>query len=527
MDIDKDKCDMAKKLGADEAVSTDLIRASDNFTQGYGADSVIITAATKSNQPVEDAAAISRLKGRIVVVGMVGMDIPREPFYKKELNLRLSMSYGPGRYDVSYEEDSRDYPFGYVRWTEQRNMQSFLTLVADDKVTPSKLITHRFPIDKALEGYDLLEHGRGGEKQENYIGIVIIYPPIDSSAIPSKTVKLREVNPNARNNTGVGFIGAGNFAKSVLVPALKKIDNVQLLGLCTATGISGTETGKKHGFAYATTDYQQLLADERIDAVFVTTHHNSHAHFACEALASGKNVFVEKPLCLNPEDFGKFQDALETAVAKNYNPVLMVGFNRRFSRHARVLKNVFTSRTTPLIISYRISAGSIPKDTWIQKAEIGGGRIIGEVCHFVDFCGFLIDASPVRVFADCIASDNTSVTPEDSVVITISYSDGSIATIQYLAVSSSVLAKERAEIHADGITAVLDNFTKTEFFGAKCKSVKGKQDKGFNVELNEFFKVIRQGGQWPIPLENLIQTTKVTFAIVESLRLGQPVSLLG
>jgi polar amino acid transport system substrate-binding protein len=241
----------------------------------------------------------------------------------------------------------------------------------------------------------------------------------------------------------------------------------------------------------------------------VATHHNSHAHFAREALTAGKNVFLEKPLCLSPEDFDKFQDALETAAAKNYNPVLMVGFNRRFSRHAVVLKDAFASRTTPLIISYRISAGSIPRDIWIQRTEIGGGRIIGEVCHFVDFCGFLIGSLPIRVFADCIASDNSSV------------------TIQYLAVGSSVLAKERAEIHADGITAVLDNFTKTEFFGAKCKSVKGKQDKGFDAELNEFFKVIRYGGQWPIPLENLIQTTKVTFAVVESLRLGQPVSLHG
>jgi predicted dehydrogenase/threonine dehydrogenase-like Zn-dependent dehydrogenase len=537
MDLDPGKCTLARDLGANDAVSANLIETSEAFSWGYGADAVIITAATKSNKPIEEAAEISRMKGRIVVVGMVRMDVPREAFYKKELELRLSMSYGPGRYDRLYEEHSQDYPFGYVRWTEQRNMQSFLELVADAKVTPGRLITHRFTIDEGLKAYELLAGSGDYSKPQTCLGIVINYTDTASDQNPApaapvrqhgeKKIELRTISACTDNKIGIGFIGAGNFVKAVLLPALKRIDNVNLIGLCTATGMSGTETGKKYGFAYATTDYQQLLTDELVNTIFIATQHDTHARFACEALSAGKNVFVEKPLCLKPEDLENYKASLQSAAAEGHSPVLMVGFNRRFSRHAIALKKVFASRRSPLVITYRINAGVIPEDSWIQNPESGGGRIIGEVCHFVDFCEFVTGSVPIRVFADCIASGNNSIHPEDSVVITISYADGSLSAIQYLAVGSSRLPKERVEVYADRISAVMDNFTRTVFFTAKCRPIKGRQDKGFDAELNAFIETIHNGGQWPIPFESFIRTTKVTFAAIQSLRSGKVISLNG
>ncbi len=518
-DPDADKCKLAVELGADEAVAGGLEGVSAAFTDGHGADAVIITAATSSNQPIEIAAEISRAKGRVVVVGMVGMNVPRDPFYRKELDLRLSMSYGPGRYDTEYEEAGHDYPFGYVRWTEQRNMQSFLELAAAGSVTPGKLITHRFPIDDALKAYQLLEGKGPGGAAERYLGIVLDYPGAESAGPLPRTVQLRTVSPNAK--AGIGFIGAGNFTRGVLLPALKRAGDVELVGLCTATGMSAAETGKKHGFAYATTDYEKLLADERINTVFVTTQHDSHARFACAALSAGKNVFLEKPLCIKPEQLSEYVQA----VSNNSGPCLMVGFNRRFSRHAAAVREAFASRGTPLAVTYRINAGVVPKDVWLQDAEAGGGRIIGEVCHFVDFCESVIGSRPVRVFADCIASGDARITPEDSVVITITYADGSLATIQYLAHGSPSLAKERIELYADGITAVVDDFVRTTFHGSRHSAVKGRQDKGFVSELAAFLDCVRNGGEWPIPFESLIRTTQATFAALESLRTGEAVSL--
>jgi len=521
-DLDKDKCALAKNLGADEAVSSDLLEAAAAFTDGHGADAVIITAATPSNQPIEAAAEISRTKGRVIVVGMVGMNVPREPFYKKELELRLSMSYGPGRYDPSYEEGGHDYPFGYVRWTEQRNMQSFLQLIAAGKVTPSKLITHRFTIDDALKAYALLD-GKGPKgKPEKYLGIVIQYPQGEADRPPQRTVQLREVSPTDR--VGVGFIGAGNFAKAVLLPTLKRVGGVDLVGVCTATGMSATETGRKHGFAYATTDPEQLLADERINTVFIATRHDSHAPLACAALAAGKNVFVEKPLCIKPEELEQYEEAL-AANGQGSNPCLMVGFNRRFSRHAVALRETFAGRRTPMVLTYRVNAGVAPRDSWVHDPEIGGGRIVGEVCHFVDFCEFVTGSAPVGVFANCIDSGDSRVTPEDSVIITIAYADGSLCTIQYVALGGRGVPKERIEVHADGATAMVDNFVRTAFHGIKHRTARGRQDKGFTAEVAAFLRTVQTGGAWPIPFESLLRTTRVTFAIAESLRSGKPVAV--
>ncbi|MFW6106976.1 MAG: bi-domain-containing oxidoreductase, partial [bacterium] len=523
-DPNEGRCALAEELGADGIATGDVLEAAAAFTDGHGADAVIITAATPSNQPIETAAEISRVKGRVVVVGMVGMNVPREPFYNKELDLRLSMSYGPGRYDAGYEQDGHDYPFGYVRWTEQRNMQSFLKLVAAGKITPSKLITHRFPIDQALHAYALL-NGRGPEgNPEPYLGILIEYPQGEDVRRSQRTIEIRRLSPTDR--LGVGFIGAGNFAKAVLLPALKRFADVDPIGICTATGMSGTETGRKHGFAYATTDYERILADDRINTVFVATRHDTHARLACAALAAGKHVFVEKPLCVKPEEIERYEEALAGS-DQGGSPCLMVGFNRRFSPHAVALRQAFADRRTPMILTYRVNAGAVPRDSWVHDPEIGGGRIVGEVCHFVDFCEFVTGSVPVSVFAKCINSQDARITSGDSVVITIAYADGSLCTIQYIALGAFRLAKERIEIYADGATALLDNFVRTAFHGIKQRSLRGKQDKGFASEVTAFLHAAQTGAKWPISFESLVRTTRVTFAVNESLRSGRSIPVEG
>ena len=512
-DPDPAKVKLALELGADAATTSELADVASAFSDGRGVDAVIITAATSSNQPLEDAAEICRPKGKVVVVGMVGMNVPRDPFYKKELDLRLSMSYGPGRYDPSYEEGGQDYPFPYVRWTEQRNMQSFLELIAAGSVTPSKFITHHFDIDDALRAYEMIE-----ARSESYLGIVITYP--QTATLENRRIDLKPVS--ATGDVGIGFVGAGNFAKGVLIPSLKKVGGLNLVGICTRTGMSATETAKKHAFAYATTDQAALLADEKINTVFIATRHDSHAAVACAALKAGKHVFIEKPLCTLPEQLDLYEDALRQMPQGR---VLMVGFNRRFSPHALAVKNAFATRGTPMMINYRINAGMIPRESWIQDATLGGGRIVGEVCHFVDLCGYFTGSSPKRVSAMSISTSDVRLTPEDSTAIIISYDDGSVATIQYLAVGAADLPKERIEIHADGVSAIIDDFVSTRFFGANQKPLKTKQDKGFSAEIKVFLTAIQTGGGLPIAWESLVRTSRVTFAILQSLQKGRGVSV--
>lgn len=517
-DLDAARCDLATRLGADAAVTGDLAGAATAFTQGRGVDAVVITAATKSNEPIEVAAEACRPKGRVVVVGMVGMDVPRDPFYRKELDLRLSMSYGPGRYDPAYEEAGHDYPYAYVRWTEQRNMEAFLDLVAAGRVTPAALTTHHFPIDEALRAYDLLD----GKSTERSLGIVIDYPQPEPAAAPARRVELPAAKP-AAGRLGVGFVGAGSFAKGVLLPALSRQADVVLTGLCTATGMSAAETGKRHGFRFATTNIDELLSDPATQAVFVATQHHTHAPFVLRALAAGKHVFVEKPLCTSPADLARLDEAVRALGRPG--PCLMVGFNRRFSPHAAAIQAAFARRTTPLVVTYRVNAGAVPADSWLQDPERGGGRVVGEVCHFVDLVEFLVGAAAVSVYAASIRTADTRDVPEDSVAITLTYADGSLATIHYLAHGSNQVAKERVEACADGVTAVLDDFRQTTFHGSPARTVKGPQAKGFDGEIAAFLRTVREGGAWPIPYDSLARTTRVTFAVLEALREGRPVAI--
>ncbi|MFT4538011.1 MAG: putative dehydrogenase [Planctomycetota bacterium] len=524
VDIDPEKIDLVKQLGADVAVCGDAERACEAFTDGRGADAVIIAAATPSNQPIEMAAEMSRLKGRVVVVGLVGMDVPRESFYRKELDLKLSMSYGPGRYDSDYEEGGRDYPFSYVRFTEQRNMESFLYLVQQGKVTPSRLVTHNIPFDDALAAYELLSGSlpETSKMPRKYLGIVLEYP---DDAPMDRTIRKKvqtSTSGSGSGSLGVSFVGAGGFARGVLLPELTKIKSVQLDAVCTTTGKTAGQTAERHGFKSATTDMSEVLGSKNTQAVFIATTHASHAGLACQALRAGKHVFVEKPLCLEAADLDRYEDAFREARSAGHAPCLMVGFNRRFSPHARAIRSAFEERRTPMVVNYRVNAGRIPPDHWVQDPKIGGGRILGEGCHFVDLCSYLIGSDPVLVYANCIGSDRRDVVAKDSVVITIQYRDGSLATIQYLAEGHANLPKERCEVFADGTSAVLDNYRTTEFYGGGkgAKGVKGKQAKGFAEELTAFVNVCREGGEWPISWEEMVATQRTCLAALKSLQTG-------
>jgi predicted dehydrogenase/threonine dehydrogenase-like Zn-dependent dehydrogenase len=518
-DPDEGRCKLARDLGADMVVSSDLEAACNGFSQGYGVDAVLITAATKSNEPVTIAGEICRIKGKVVVTGLVGMDVPRDMYYKKELDFKLSLSYGPGRYDTDYEEGGHDYPFGYVRWTEQRNIKAFMDLVESGAVTPSRLVTHRFAMDDALDAYQLIL----GKTKEPYLGIVLNYDEKPGGITRElRRTQIRQMVKGV-SEINIGFIGAGNFTKAVLFPSLKKQKDICLKTICTATGMNAGQTAEKEGFASATTDYKELLNDPDINIVFVTTQHNSHARFVKAAIKAGKHVFVEKPLCINREELNELQSVYDSS-----NQHVLVGFNRRFSPHAKLIRDYFQDRRTPMMVNYRVNAGIIPPDVWIQKPDVGGGRIIGEVCHFIDFASFIIGSRPVEVQAMCVATSNAKLVEQDNVTISIKYGDGSVAQIFYVAVGAEALSKEYCEVFADESVAVMDNFCSTVCMGKRGKKkLKGKQEKGFTQEITAFLTAVREGGKTPIEFQSIVDTTLCTFAVLESLRTRRSVNLIG
>ncbi len=506
IDLDAAKCELAHGLGADATVlrSDDVEGSVARFTDGYGVDSVIITAAAETNDPIELAGLIARDRAIISMVGAVGMDIPRKIYYEKELQLRLSRSYGPGRYDPTYEEGGVDYPIGYVRWTERRNMQEFLRLVAERSVRLEPLITHRIPIAEAAGAYDIIT----GRTKENYLGVLLQYDQSRSQS-ESRVVTLKQGNPQAEVRLGV--IGAGNFAKSVLLPRLAKLSGVSLAGIATATGRNAKSTGEQYGFGFCSTDYRELLAREEINTVLIATRHDTHSRIVVEALKAGKTVFVEKPLAINAEGLREVAEAATQSQGR-----VMVGFNRRFSSLATEMKN-FLMDAAPLAIGYRVNAGEIPKESWIQGDE-GGGRIVGEVCHFVDFIQFLTGADPVDVFACSNSLGN------DTVSIVIRLSDGSVASINYFSTGDRSYPKERIEAYGAGRVAVIDDFRALEMWrdGKRKVSKRLSQDKGFDEELRAFIEAVKSGGEMPIAWRSLLLTTLTTMRIEDSLANGKP-----
>jgi predicted dehydrogenase/threonine dehydrogenase-like Zn-dependent dehydrogenase len=512
IDIDPSACDLAKKSGADAvAAPGSAATACAALTDGHGADCVVITAATKTSEPIELAAELARDRGRVVVVGLVGMDVPRNLFYAKEIELRLSRSYGPGRYDAEYEVKGTDYPIGYVRWTEKRNMEAFLHLVAEGKVNTDLLTTHRFEIGRAPEAYDLIVNAA-----ERSCGIVLQYA--DSSSEYEAT-RAKSAKPLAVGELGVSFIGAGNFARGVLLPIVKRQAKLHLVAVGAATGLSAKNTAEQFGFSYSTTDYQEILADEKSQLVFIATRHDSHARIAAEALRRGKHVFVEKPLAITEEGLREV-----LAAARESNGLLMVGYNRRFAQIAVEVKKSFSSRNGPMTIVYRVNAGQLASDHWIHDDDEGGGRILGEVCHFIDFVQYLTDAIPVRVSAERV-SRRAAGGVDDSALISLSMSDGSVSSIVYAASGDSSLAKEHVEIFCDGSVATIDDFKSGALMrNRKTTKLGGRvQDKGHAAEITAFVEAARTGRSAPISLESLAATTLASLGAVESANTGSSV----
>jgi len=526
-DIESQKLQLAKELGADLTVKADdLKKATDQFTNGLGVDAVIVTAATKSNQPIELAGEIARQKGKVVVVGRIGMNVPRESYYQKELDIRLSMSYGPGRYNNEYEEKGHDYPYGYVRWTEKRNMESFLALVADGKINVKRLITQRFNIEEAIKAYDMLLHNN-----EPYLGVILEYNnklKVASEALDTK-VPIKSTSHLASRTSqlvNVGIIGCGNYARGVLIPRIKQIHDVNIRGICTATGISARVVADKLNCDYCTTDYEEILSDEDIHAVIIATRHNTHAAIVIDALVARKHVFVEKPLAIDEDELNEIKKVHYSLLITHDLPNIMVGFNRRFSPHGQTLFNHFSDRKNPLIMNYRVNAGLVAKDHWIQDTEIGGGRIIGEACHFIDFLQFISGAKPMTVFAQQIGSHTSGIT-NDNYLITIKFSDGSVGSICYVASGDASLPKEQIEIFGDSRTAVINDFKKTELYANSRKKIfkTRKQNKGQQHELFTFIDVVRNGKRAPISFESLYLTCLTTFKVHESLNTGLAIDL--
>jgi predicted dehydrogenase/threonine dehydrogenase-like Zn-dependent dehydrogenase len=512
LDLDPARVALASELGADNAIVSNDEAASevDKWTRGRGADAVLITAATDSNQPVELAARVSRLKGRVIVVGMTGLDIPRAPFFSRELKLIISMSYGPGRYDPDYEERGQDYPLPYVRWTEKRNIESFLELVGDKRVNVERLTTHRFRIEDAERAYALIS----GESNEPYLGVLLNYDP---NREITRRIPL-SAPARAENAIRVGVIGAGGYVPAMLLPHFKS-EGADFRSIATATGVSAHDVGKRFGFAFAVSSADEVLDDKDINLVVIGTRHDSHAELARKALERNKNVFVEKPLALNDDELDHIVEA-----AANSTGWLMVGFNRRFSPLAQRARDFFAGLESPLSILYRVNAGRIPKEHWTQDAREGGGRIVGEVCHFVDLMQFLTNSEPVSVFAESVSAKSEKTVAADSVFITLRFADGSNGCIAYVSEGDKSLPKERVEIFGGARSFILDDYRRATLHkdGREEQVTLKAQDKGQRTQVHEVCSSVLKGTEAPIPVNELIATTRATFRILDSLREHRP-----
>ena len=508
LDFDPAKLELARRFGAevvDLSAGADPVAAAMAFSRGRGADAVIITAATKSNEPMHQAARMSRKRGRIVLVGVVGLELSRADFFEKELTFQVSCSYGPGRYDPAYEDKGNDYPVGFVRWTEQRNFEAVLDMLADRRLDAQALVSHRFELSRVEEAYALVA-GAGPS-----LGIVLEYPADPQAAPPARTVALgAQPAPAAKPAAGeasVGFIGAGNYAGAVLIPAFHAT-GARLRTLASAGGVSSVHSGRKFGFEQATTDTEALLRDEATNIVVVSTRHDSHARYVLAARAQGKHVFVEKPLCLTRDELQQIEQAWAGADA----PLLMVGFNRRFAPQVQRMQTLLAGAPGPKAFVMTVNAGAIPANHWTQDREVGGGRLIGEGCHFIDLLRFLA-ASPIERSDVQVMGDAT----RDSLTITLGFADGSIGTVHYLANGVKSFPKERLEVFAAGRVLQLDNFRRLTGFGwpGFAKMNLWRQDKGQNACAAAFVQAVREGRPSPVPLAELLEVARVNIELTE------------
>ena len=509
IDYDPDKCGLAKQFGAeivDVSKEQDPVTAAEIFSRGQGVDAVIIAASSKSNDIVHQAATMCRKRGRIILVGVVGLEINRADFYEKELTFQVSCSYGPGRYDEDYEDKGKDYPFAFVRWTQQRNFEAVLDLMASGSIDVKPLISHRFEIDDAVAAYEKLD-------DRSSLGILLNYQDTKAELLLESTIKLSETTISTGRKGNVAFVGGGNYASRVLIPAFMRA-GAKFTALVTSGGMSAVHHGKKNGFETASTDIKQAF-NEQTDTVVIATQHNLHASQAIHALENGKHVFVEKPLALTHEEI----DNIETW-QKDAKTMVMVGYNRRFSPHIQKIKNLLDAKPSPKTFIMTMNAGEIPKDHWTQDAEIGGGRIIGEACHYIDLMRFLAGSKIKSFYAVKMGKNDFIEVTEDKAVISLSFEDGSMGSIHYFANGGKSFPKERIEVFCDNAVLQLDNFRKLRGFGWKgfTKMNLWSQDKGQENCVDAFMKSVREGGENPIPQDEIFEVARVSIDIAESLR---------
>lgn len=535
IDLDPGRVALATKMGASPAVlRSEAESAAISFSRGRGCDVVLICADTPASDPVELAGTIARDRARIVAVGAVGLELPRKVYYEKELSFINSRSYGPGRYDHSYEERGQDYPIGYVRWTEGRNMEAFVDLLASGRLDVKPLITHRFPIEAAPKAYKLIT----GKQKEPFLGVLLTYPaqPDDEKPSVGRDHVLAvpasgdiATQPSVR----LGVLGAGNFASAVLLPVIRDLPHLELVGIASARGLTAQHTASRYGFRYATAQESEILNDGQVNTIAILTRHDLHARQILAGLRAGKNVFCEKPLAIRVDELDEIFALLSTpdvhssSATSRQLPLLTVGFNRRFAPLATKMKAFMDGRSEPLVAQYRVNAGYLPPDHWLHDPKVGGGRIIGEGCHFVDFLTFLVGEPPQEVSA--VALPDIGRYREDNIVLTLRFGDGSIGVVQYLANGDRSLPKERVEVFSSGRAAILEDFRALELFREGHRdSVRSRlrQDKGHRSEWEAFIRSILEGEPPPIPYAELYGVTRACFAVVEALRTGEKVRIL-
>ena len=505
LDFDPTKLALARKFGAetvDLSAGDDPVAAAERFSRGRGVDAVIITAATKSNEPVHQAALMCRKRGRIVLVGVAGLELSRADFFEKELTFQVSCSYGPGRYDPAYEEKGQDYPVGFVRWTEQRNFEAVLDMLASGQLDVTPLISHHFPIDQAEAAYALIG------SSEPSLGVLLQYPHTGPSGSSADST-LRVVAQSKQSKVVIGFVGAGSYAGGVLIPAFAETA-ARLKTVTSATGVSGSHVARKHGIEFSSTDNEALLADREVNALVISTRHASHARWVCAALGAGKHVFVEKPLAMTIDQLTEIEHATSEVAKRGEGALLMVGFNRRFAPQVQRIQQLLRGASGPKSFVMTVNAGAIPASHWTQDPEIGGGRIIGEACHFIDLLRFLAGA-PIVSWQRQMMDSNTT----DTLGIQLRFADGSIGTVHYFANGPKSFPKERLEVFASGRVLQLDNFRKLTGFGwpGFKKMNLWRQDKGQKACVAAFVRAIESGGVSPIPLDELLEVARVTIEV--------------
>jgi len=521
-DPKNDRAVLASSLGADAvAVSAnefgDLCR---QLSSGYGADAVLITAETPDSGPVNLGAEVVRERGIVVAVGTVGMELQRPLFYQKEIDFRVSRSYGPGRYDSAYEQKGRDYPIGYVRWTENRNMQAFLGLLERHKMDVKSLITHRFDIENAHAAYELIS----GRSREPFLGVVIHYG--EDAAQDASWRIIRNAGRavlSKESRLKIGVLGAGAFATNTLIPAIKRGGSAELTATCAATGAHAQHAARKFGFRYSSTDEREVLNHPDINTVAIATRHDLHARQVIAALRAGKHVFCEKPLCLTEEELGEISACKSETRDQQ---ILMVGFNRRFAPMIRKIKEFLSDIREPLAMHYRVNAGPVPREHWTRDPETGGGRILGEACHFLDLLAFLAGSPIVDVHTQALA--NSGRYGDENMVISLQFANGSQGILSYLANGDTRCSKERLEIFGGEAVAILDDFRRLELIRHGKKRVfrsRLRQDKGHRRAWEEFSSAILNGREAPIPFDEIVRTTSATFAALESRRKGKAIAL--